>query len=151
MADGLILYVENSPEDIELAELMFRRLAVRNPLRFVRSGAEAMEYLSGRGKFADRAKNPFPGLILLDISMPELDGFEVLSLIRDEEAFKGLPVFMFSNFDEPEDRERAKQLGANGYMAKTASHQSFAVWLDDINARLKAANHPESVIEFTKT
>src|SRR5579863_9270411 len=103
MPPALILYVENSSDDIELAELMFRQMRVLNPLHFARSGPEAMDYLFGRGKFADRATHPFPGIVLLDISMPELDGFEVLSLIRDEEAFQHLPVFMFSNFDEPED------------------------------------------------
>jgi CheY-like chemotaxis protein len=112
---------------------------------------EAMDYLFGRAQFLDRARHPYPGLVLLDISMPELDGFEVLSLIRDEKAFCDLPVFMFSNFNEPEDHERAKQLGANGYMAKTASYQSFAAWLEDINARLLAANHSESVIQFSKS
>jgi two-component system response regulator len=151
MAADLILYVEDNQDDIALAELMCRRLAVRNPLRFVRSGAEAMDYLFGRGQFLDRAKNPFPGIVLLDISMPELDGFDILSLVRDEDAFQSLPVFMFSNFDEPEDRERARQLGANGYMAKTASYQSFATWLEDINAHLKTVKGLESVIAFTKT
>ena len=150
MTPGLILYVENSPDDIELAELMFRQLRVSNPLRFVRSGLEAMDYLHGRGQFNDRVKHPFPGIVLLDISMPELDGFEVLALIREEPKFQGLPVFMFSNFNEPEDHERAKQLGANGYMAKSASYKSFATWLEDVNGRLRAAQHPEAVIEFGK-
>jgi two-component system response regulator len=150
MAAALILYVENSPEDIELAELMLRQLRVRNPFHFVRSGSEAMDYLFGRGKYTDRSRHPFPGIVLLDISMPELDGFEVLELIREENSFKNLPVFMFSNFDEPEDHERAKQLGANGYMAKTAASKSFAAWLGDVNARLLAAKHPEAVIEFGK-
>ncbi|HTA31397.1 MAG TPA: response regulator [Candidatus Cybelea sp.] len=150
MAGGLILYVENCPEDVELAELMFKQLRVGNPLRFVRSGVEAMDYLFGRAQFLDREKHPFPGIVLLDISMPELDGFEVLGLIREEEAFQNLPVFMFSNFNEPEDHERAKQLGADGYMAKTASYKSFAAWLEDVNTRLHATKHPEAVIQFGK-
>jgi CheY-like chemotaxis protein len=142
--------VENSSEDIELAELMLRHLHVRNPFLFVRSGPEALDYLFGRGKYTDRSQHPFPGIVLLDVSMPELDGFEVLTLIRNEEKFQNLPVFMFSNFNEPEDHERAKQLGANGYMAKTAAAKSFATWLEDVNARLLAAKCPEAVIEFSK-
>jgi two-component system response regulator len=151
MTDGLILYVENSPEDIDLAGLMFRQMRVRNPLRFARSGPEALDYLHGRGNFLDRAQHPFPALVLLDVSMPELDGFEVLSLIREEEKFRDLPVFMFSNFDEPEDHERAKQLGANGYVAKTASYQSFAAWLEVVNSRLQSAKHPGALIQFGRT
>jgi two-component system, response regulator len=148
MCAALILYVENSPEDIELAELMFRQLNVSNPLQFVRSGPEALDYLHGRGQFADRKKYPFPGVVLLDISMPELDGFEVLALIREEEAFLHLPVFMFSNFDEPEDRARAKQLGAHGYMTKTTSYKSFSGWLEDVNDCLESAKNPGTVIQF---
>jgi two-component system response regulator len=150
MVPALILYVENSPDDVELAKLIFRQLKVANPLQVVRSGAEALDYLLGRGQFTDRMKYPFPGVVWLDIAMPEQDGFEVLANIRETDGLRDLPVFMFSNFDEPEDHERAKQLGANGYMAKAASYQSFAAWLGDLNARLQAADHPEAAIFFSR-
>ncbi len=150
MLPALILYVENSPDDVELAKLIFRQLKVSNPLQVVRSGPEALDYLLGRGQFADRIKYPFPGVVWLDIAMPEQDGFEVLTHIRETDGLRDLPVFMFSNFDEPEDHERAKQLGANGYMAKAASYKSFASWLEDVNARLLAADHPEAAIFFNR-
>ena len=150
MVPALILYVENCPDDIELARLIFRQLKVANPLEIVRNGDEAMDYLLGHGQFADREKYPFPGIVWLDISMPGQDGFQILETIRETEGLRDLPVFMFSNFDEPEDHERANQLGANGYMAKAVSYKSFASWLEDLNARLLAADHPEAAIFFNR-
>ena len=141
-----ILYVEDDPLDRDMAETMFNRLCMRNPRYFVGSGGEAIDYLYGRGRFEDRGRHPFPALVLLDVSMPEMDGFEVLSQIRQEADFRSLPVVMLSNFDEPEDRDRARQLGAAGYLAKTASSKSFAYWLESINAQLGEA----SLIEFDR-
>ena len=150
MLPAPILYVENCPDDIELARLIFRQLKVANPLHIVRNGDEAMDYLLGRGQFSDREKCPFPGIVWLDISMPGQDGFQILETIRETDGLRDLPVFMFSNFNEPEDHERAKQLGATGFIAKAASYKSFASWLEDLNARLHAADHPEAAIFFNR-
>jgi len=150
MLPAPILYVENCPDDIELARLIFRQLKVANPLHIVRNGDEAMDYLLGRGQFGDREKCPFPGIVWLDISMPGQDGFQILETIRETDGLRDLPVFMFSNFNEPEDHERAKQLGATGFIAKAASYKSFASWLEDLNARLHAADHPEAAIFFNR-
>ena len=81
-------------------------------------GEEALEYLLGKGKFADRASHPFPQVVVLDLKMPRMDGLEVLKWIRKHPKFAGLPVIMLSGSGLEKDVDAAYQLGANSYFTK---------------------------------
>lgn len=81
-------------------------------------GQQAIDYLAGKGDFADRSQYPLPALILLDINMPKKSGLEVLQWIRQQPDFKSSPVLMFTSSTRQEDMDNARQLGANDYLLK---------------------------------
>jgi len=93
---------------------------VKNPLQIVRDGQEAIDYLSGAGKFADRQKFPLPYLILLDLKMPRKTGIDVLEWLHEQPELRCLPVVVFSSSAHRKDIARAYELGANGFVVKPA-------------------------------
>ncbi len=150
MKAASILTVDDDPHHVRLTQIQLERLGVLNQLRVVPNGVQALDYLAGRGAYADRAKHPFPGLVFLDLSLPEIDGFEVLKMIRGQLTLKELPVVMISASNDPANRRKALRLGANGYYAKTPYRHKFRAMLEEINAKVLAENHPQAMIQFAK-
>ena len=146
---AIILTVDDDPHHVRLTEIQLERLGVLNQLQVVANGAQAVDYLAGRGSYADRAKHPFPGLVFLYLSLPEIDGFEVLKMIRGQLTLKELPVVMISASNDPANRRKALRLGANGYYAKTPYRHKFRAMLEEINANVLAGN-PDGMIQFAK-
>jgi len=114
-----ILLVEDDLNDIFLVKRAFKMARIQNPLQIVTDGEEAIHYLSGEGKYADRAAYPLPKLIVMDLKMPRLTGFEVLKWVKgDNKSLRRIPIVIVSSSDNPEDINRAYELGANAYMVK---------------------------------
>ena len=103
----------------------FDGAAFRNPVQSVRSGEEAVAYLSGEGKYANRTEYPLPVLVLLDLKMPGMDGFEFLTWIRQQEGIRGLPVVVLTSSSELADVNRAYKLGANSFFVKEHDFQGL--------------------------
>jgi CheY-like chemotaxis protein len=120
----VILVVEDREDDILLIRKAFERAGVANPVHFVRSGDEAVAYLSGEWKYRNRAEFPLPTLVLLDLKLPGMDGFEVLSWIRRQEGLRALPVIVLTSSTDLSDVNRAYQLGANSFFAKELEFQN---------------------------
>jgi CheY-like chemotaxis protein len=118
---GHILVAEDDPTDAYFFQRAFRRGGLPVALHFVRDGQEVIDYLNGTGPFADRAAHPLPQLVLLDLKMPRLNGFDVLERVRAQPGFKNLQMVIFSSSDEARDINRAYGLGANGYLVKPHS------------------------------
>ncbi len=114
----LILVVDDREDDILLIRRAFAKAGVSNPVQNVRSGEEAVAYLSGEGKYANRAEYPLPVLVLLDLKMPGMDGFDVLTWIRQQDGIRGLPVVVLTTSNEMSDVNRAYQLGASSFFVK---------------------------------
>ena len=118
---GHILVAEDDPTDAYFFERAFKRAGIPVTLHFVRDGQEALDYLQGAGSFADRTCYPVPQLVLLDLQMPRLNGFEVLEWVRKQPDLHGLLIVIFSSSTEPRDINRAYGLGANSYLVKPHS------------------------------
>jgi len=114
-----VLLVEDDLNDIFLVKRAFKMADIPNPLQVVTDGQEAISYLSGEGKYADREAHPLPSLIVMDIKMPRKSGFEVLEWVkRSERPLRRIPIVIVSSSDNPSDINRAYELGANAYMVK---------------------------------
>src|SRR3954469_21810445 len=95
-----------------------KRGAITNPVQIVTNGAEALAYLKAEDPYSDRQQYPFPRLLLLDIKMPILNGFEVLKWIRSHSECSVVPIVMMSSSRLDSDVEQAYRFGANAYMSK---------------------------------
>ncbi|MEA2518064.1 MAG: hypothetical protein QOF49_144 [Chloroflexota bacterium] len=113
-----ILYAEDDPDDRLLAELAHRESHVPNPLVLVGDGEEALECLRGTGRHADRTR-PRPGIVLLDLNMPGLDGRETLRIIRADPAIRRTPVVILTTSTAEEDIAASYDDGANAYIVKS--------------------------------
>ena len=121
---AVILLVEDREDDILLIQKAFARGGINNPLPVVRDGEQAMLYLAGEGKFSNRAEYPLPDLILLDLKMPGIDGFEVLRWIRGQPGFASIRIVVLTSSDAIPDVNRAYALGANSFMVKPLDFQN---------------------------
>lgn len=118
MTPCTILYAEDEPDDILFLERAFKSVGLPHTLNAVSDGEKAQEYLAGEGQFKDRTRYPLPDLILLDINMPKQSGLDVLRWLRNQAQFKSLPVLILTSSSRMEDKEKARQLGAEDYLLK---------------------------------
>jgi CheY-like chemotaxis protein len=115
------LVAEDDENDVFFLQRAFKQAKVETPLKVVRDGQEAIEYLSGDGKFSDRNLYPLPHLFILDLKMPRKTGLEVLGWLQEQPELRCLPVLVLTSSAHRTDIERAYELGANAFVVKPAS------------------------------
>jgi CheY-like chemotaxis protein len=115
---ALILVAEDEETDAMLLRLAAEQAGVSHPISVVADGKELITYLQGDPPYADRSQHPLPTVILLDLKMPRMNGFEVLSWLSSRPAFKHIPAIVLSSSCSPEDIARARALGAAEYYTK---------------------------------
>jgi len=125
LRDSAILLVEDDEADILLLRRAFRNAHIANPLLEVRDGQAAIQYLSGEGDYADRTRYPIPFLILLDLRLPKLSGFEVIAWMRDQPQLANLIVVVLTASDHVPDVTKARDLGANSYLVKPGNFEEL--------------------------
>ena len=114
-----VLLVEDDLNDIFIVKRAFKMANIPSPLQVVTDGQEAISYLRGDGKYADRNHYPLPKLMVMDIRMPRRSGFEVLEWVkRGQQPLRRIPIVIVSSSQNPADINRAYELGANAYMVK---------------------------------
>lgn len=113
-----ILLVEDNEDDVFIFRRALREARVANPVQIAVHGRQAVEYLSGAGKYADRARYPLPFLIFLDLKLPYVSGFDVLQWIRRTPELERIVVVVLSSSDEERDHSTSYQLGARSYLVK---------------------------------
>jgi len=113
-----ILLVEDNPDDAELVIIAHRLNNSPYTIKVVRNGVEAVDFLLGGSTGPESARHTLPRLVLLDLNLPLLDGFEVLERLRADERTRLLPVVIFSSSEQESDRRESYRLGANGYLRK---------------------------------
>jgi len=135
-----ILIGDDSELDVTLFERVFSRLGFRT--ESARDGAEVVAYLNGSGQFADRILHPFPQALILDLKMPRMNGFDVLSWMRENPFQAVTPTIVFSTSNEPSDIKRAYQLGANTYFRKPIGYDELTSLLGKLVDYWNIAERP---------
>ena len=120
-SENVVLLAENLPDDEFLFHYTLRRAGLDNPVVVVRDGAETVAYLKGEGKFADPRAFPLPRILMLDLAMPRISGWQILKWLRSEPQFDELLVVVLTASSQVEDLRRAYQLGANSFLTKPCS------------------------------
>lgn len=139
-----ILLVEDDDGHARLLERNLRRGGMVNRLVRVADGQEAVDYVSHAGSFQDAAQFPLPGVVLLDVRMPRLDGFEVLSHFKGSPKLMKIPVIMLTSTDNQKEIDRAYEMGANGYVVKPVGIESLVDRVVKLGMFIEVIELPEN-------
>src|SRR5690349_15672785 len=129
--DPAILLAEDDENDVLLFRIALDGAHLTNPVYDVPDGRKAIEYLKGEGPFADRLRYPLPGVLLMDLKMPRMNGFELLKALQEEPDLKQMPVVVLSSSSQPSDIKRAWDLGADDYQVKPHSFEALTEKLQE--------------------
>jgi len=122
MAD--LLYVEDNIEDIDIFDRALQKMEMTVAYKVISGGSEAVDYLTGQGVYRTQPE-PLPKMVLLDLNIPGLNGFEVIQHIRASSRTRHLPIIVFSTSDNPKDINRSVELGVNAYVVKPGGYHSL--------------------------
>ena len=120
-----ILLAEDRPDDVDLLRFAFKKAGIKNPLMVVDNGQKAIDYICGHGAYSDRGKYPLPELILLDLRMPEVDGYEFMAWLRSQPQVQKIPVVAVADFTAISDKTKARQAGAWACVPKPVNLETF--------------------------
>jgi len=130
-----VLVAEDDSNDAFFLRRAFARSALPHRLFVVQDGVEAVSYLSGTDPYADRQKYPLPGLLLLDLKMPRMNGFDVLEWLQGRPDFNRLPIVILSGSDLECDAQKARKLGADDYRVKSSDIVHLTKMLHELQTR----------------
>jgi two-component system response regulator len=140
--NGIILLVEDNPDDVELTLRAFERSNIANRIVVVGDGQAALDYLWATGEYARRDAHPMPEVVLLDLKLPKIDGLEVLRRLRADDRTRHLPVVILTSSSEDRDRLRSYDLGANSFVQKPVAFTAFAEAAAQIGLYWLVLNEP---------
>jgi two-component system, response regulator len=145
MENKVILLVEDNPDDEALTLRALQKNNIRNEVVVARDGSEAIDYLFGTGVHAGRDLNVMPQIILLDLKLPKVDGFQVLDRVRASETTKLLPVVILTTSNEDQDRIRGYGLGANSFVRKPVEFDKFIEAVRQLGLYWLIVNEPAPI------
>lgn len=148
MSSPTILVVEDNSTEMLLLKRAWQRAKIPNPLQWVLDGVEAIAYLNGDGKWSNREEYPLPALVLLDLKMPLVSGFDVLRWVRQHPVLHKIRVVMFSSSDEPRDINQAYELGTNSYSVKPLHFEDLVRVVDLLSKHwLNLSRSPDCTVK----
>lgn len=138
-----VLYVEDLEVDTVMLRMAFRRVGIEHRLVVIPRGADALDYLLGRGQYGDRAAFPLPRLVLLDVKLPDLSGFQVMREALTRDLGPHVPFVVFTASTNPTDQHKAAYFGAAEYIVKPPDAAGYELvarglqerWLDRLQAQ----------------
>lgn len=128
-----ILLVEDSKHDVIAIKRAWKKNKISNPLKVVPHGRACLAYLRNQGEYTDAQSNPRPGIILMDINMPVMDGIEAIKEIKSDPKLKVIPVIMLTTSEEQQDIVKSYENGANTYIQKPVEFDNFPQALQAID------------------
>ncbi len=146
-----ILLVEDNPDHVLLILRAFKNSNPLNHIYVVGDGQEALDFIYRQGKYASDNSIPRPNLILLDVKLPKLDGFEVLSRIKSDPACRSIPVVMLTTSDKEEEIARGYAFGANSYVTKPIDFDEFRRKVKELNFYWVLLSELPSAVSFTRS
>lgn len=126
-----ILLVEDSADDVVFVSRAFAKSGLTTALQIVSDGRQAIDYLAGTAQFSARLEHPLPRLVLLDLKLPQVSGFEVLRWIRAQPELIGIIVVMLTSSDHPSDIRESYALGANSFLSKPSNPEDLTELIRD--------------------
>jgi two-component system response regulator len=136
-----ILLVEDNPRDAEMTIRVLKKNGLANRLIHVEDGAQALEFLFGRGRYAGRADTAAPKVVFLDLKLPKVNGLQVLKAIREDERTQTIPVVMVTSSAEDPDIKAAYEHGANSYVIKPVEFEYFLETMRTLGFYWLVVNH----------
>ena len=137
---GRILLIEDSEGEALLVKAKLAEAGLDDPLYWIHEPETAMAYVAGEGFYANRARYPLPDIILLDLGLPRVDGFELLKFIRSQPEIGGVLVIVLTAEMDPKRVQRAYQLGANSFLSKQANVEEFRNFVEFFRSFSRVAN-----------
>jgi CheY-like chemotaxis protein len=131
--NGILMLVDDSMNDLELMRIAFKRARIRNPIAEMYSGEQAIAYLSGEGEYADRRHFPLPCIVITDLKMPGVDGFDLLEWLKGQSAFDRIPKIVLTASAHQEDEKRASELGCSAYLVKPEQLDGLVKLVSEMN------------------
>ena len=139
----VVLMAEDDEHDIVAIKRAWKKRKINNPLYIVNDGEECLDYLYQRGKYSEQGTAPRPGILLLDMKMPKMDGLAVLEHIRKSDEFHRLPVIIFTTSKDEADRLKSYDLRANAYIVKPMGFDNLSEAVNTINLFWELVQLPE--------
>jgi CheY-like chemotaxis protein len=124
-----ILLVEDNPDDILITQRAWKKGLIKNRLYVVNDGEQALEFIYKKGEYTDA---PTPSLMLLDLNMPKVDGFEVLKTVKQDKDLKKMPIVVLTSSRDNTALDRAYDLGCNSFIVKPVGYANFLEAVIDI-------------------
>jgi CheY-like chemotaxis protein len=121
-----LLLVEDNEDDVFIFQRAFRRAGLSHPLQVASDGQDAIDYLSGVGRYGDRRAHPLPSMIFLDLKLPRRSGHDVLAWLAEQTDLPSMPVIILTSSAEQRDLQRARELGALHYLVKPPAPTALA-------------------------
>ncbi|MEA3186474.1 MAG: hypothetical protein QOD99_304, partial [Chthoniobacter sp.] len=128
-----ILLVEDNPNDVALTRRAFKKAKITNPMHVVHDGAEALDFIFARGQYTSRREGRLPGIILLDLNLPEIGGLEVLRQIKADPHTRNIPVVVLTVSDRDRDIAASRRLGAECYLIKPVGFRNLSDVTPDLH------------------
>ncbi len=142
MVEKVILLVEDNPDDEVLTLRAFKKNNIKNEVVVAHDGEEALDFLFGRGAYAERNPQDIPEVVLLDLKLPKVDGLEVLRQVRADPRTRLLPVVILTSSKEEQDLIEGYSRGANSYVRKPVDFNDFVEAVRQLGLYWLVLNEP---------